>query len=206
MTLWKPAAVLALFAAMLFIGYFWPFQIWLDDVRPHLPESLDDWVQSILDRLPPDKDKNLKLPLPEVKYECDFYYDPVVGTGEFNSTQWILNNTASDDKFVADIFGAELIMGMTCRVSTVGGDWANAANPVKYMSDTNQIYTTSSAWEAYDLARENNCTYVWLPNRNTFSGYDWVYGEHKKFEDPAYFKLVYENDDVKIYRILEAAA
>lgn len=143
---------------------------------------------------------------PEVKTNADAWYGRVVLQGELEAADWVNENLNMSDKFVADIFGAELIMGMTCRVSTVGGDWANAANPVKYMSDTNQIYTTSSAWEAYDLARENNCTYVWLPNRNTFSGYDWVYGEHKKFEDPAYFKLVYENDDVKIYRILEAAA
>ncbi|HTY89748.1 MAG TPA: hypothetical protein VMC84_01080 [Methanocella sp.] len=142
---------------------------------------------------------------PEVKANADAWYGRVVLPGELDATAWVNENLNMSDKFVADIFGAETIMGMTCRVSTVGGDWANAPNPVKVMSDTNQIYTTSSAWEAYSLAKEDNCTYVWLPNRNTFSGYDWVYGEHDKFNDTQYFQLVYENEDVKIYKILEAA-
>ncbi len=202
----KGIAVLGLFLFLLFWGYFWPFHVGLDDVRQHLPSFLDDQVQGVLDRLPPDKADNLQLPLPEVKYQCDFYYDSVVSRGEYNATGWILNNTKKSDKFVADIFGAELIMGMTCRVSTVGGDWANAPDPVKVMTDTNTIYTTSDPWQAYNLARSDNCTYVWLPDRNTFSGYDWVYGEHDKFNDQQYFRLVYENDDVKIYKILELTA
>ncbi len=143
---------------------------------------------------------------PEVKTNADAWYGRVVLEGELNATDWVNANLNKTDKFVADIFGAELIMGMTTRVSTVGGDWANAPNPVKVMSDTNQIYTTESAWDAYKLAKEDNCTYVWLPNRNTFSGYDWVWGDHGKFDDPTYFRLVYENPDVKIYKILEAAA
>jgi hypothetical protein len=204
MTLWKRAAAVAIFLAMLFLGYFWPFQIWLDDVRPHLPESLDGWVQSILDRLPPDKDKNLKLPLPEVKYECDFYYDPVVGTGEFNSTQWILNNTAADDKFVADIFGGELIMGMTCRVSTVGGDWANAPDPIGMMSHTNDIYKTDNASYAYELAKLEKADYVFVPYRGLYTGW-WVPKEEvnfSKFNDDRYFERVFVEDNVTIYRIL----
>jgi uncharacterized membrane protein len=143
---------------------------------------------------------------PEVKTNADSWYGRVVTPGELEATDWVNANLNKTDKFVADIFGAELIMGMTTRVSTVGGDWANAPDPVKVMSDTNRIYTTTDPWEAYKLAREDNCTYVWLPNRNTFSGYDWVYGEHQKFEDQQYFRLVYENDDVKIYKILEYTA
>lgn len=143
---------------------------------------------------------------PEVKANADAWYGRVVLPGEIEATDWVNANLNTSDKFVADIFGAELIMGMTCRVSTVGGDWANAPDPVKVMTDTNTIYTTSDPWQAYNLARSDNCTYVWLPDRNTFSGYDWVYGEHDKFNDQQYFRLVYENDDVKIYRILELTA
>ena len=89
----KTIAALALFLAILYLCYFWQFQISLDDIRPHLPGFIDDQVKNVLKRLPPDKDKNLKLPMPEVKYQCDFYYDPVVNRGEFNATRWILNNT-----------------------------------------------------------------------------------------------------------------
>jgi hypothetical protein len=143
---------------------------------------------------------------PEVKANADAWYGRVVLPGEVNATQWVTESTNKSDKFVSDIFGAELIMGMTTRVSTVGGDWANAPNPVKVMGDTNKIYTTTDSWEAYNLAVEDNCTYVWLPNRDTFSGYEWTYGDHQKFDDQQYFKLVYENKDVKIYKILEVAA
>ncbi len=139
---------------------------------------------------------------PEVKANADPWYSRVVTAGEMESTAWINAYTDRSDKFVADIFGAELIMGMTTRVSTVGGDWANAPDPVKYMGDTNRIYTTYDPGEASRLAKENNCSYVFLPGRSTFSGYDWVYGDHEKFNDPEYFELAYENPDVKIYRVL----
>lgn len=140
---------------------------------------------------------------PEVKVNADAWYGRVVLPGELNATTWVNENLNKSDKFVADIFGAELIMGMTTRVSTVGGDWANAPDPIKEMSDTNQIYVTTDPAVAYNLATDNNCTYVWLPNRNTFSGYDWSYGDHDKFNNTQYFKLVYENPDVQIYKILE---
>jgi hypothetical protein len=139
---------------------------------------------------------------PEVKANADPWYSRVVTPGEMESAAWINAFTNKSDKFVADIFGAELIMGMTTRVSTVGGDWANAPDPVKVMSDTNRIYTTSDPAEAYQLAKEDNCSYVSLPDRDTFSGYEWVYGDHNKFEDPEFFQLVYENPDVKIYKVL----
>ncbi|HTY92094.1 MAG TPA: hypothetical protein VMC84_13040 [Methanocella sp.] len=201
---WKYAAVLTLFLAMLFFAYFWPFQIHLDDVRAHLPKSLDNWVQSVLDRLPPDKNKNMMLPLPEVKYDCDFYYDPVVGPGEFNSTRWILNNTAESDKFVADIFGAELIMGMTCRVSTEGGDWANAPDPISMMTHTNDIYKTDDARYARDLAKLEKADYVFVPYRGLYTGW-WLPKEdvnYTKFQDTLYFEPVFVEDNVTIYKVL----
>lgn len=204
MTTWKYAAVVTVFLAMLFFAYFWPFQIHLDDVRAHLPASLDKEVQSILDRLPPDKNTNLMLPLPEVKYDCDFYYDPVVSRGEFNSTRWILNNTAESDKFVADIFGGELIMGMTCRVSTEGGDWANAPDPISMMSHTNDIFKTDNASYAHDLATLEKADYVFLPYRGLYTGW-WLPKEdvnYTKFGDTRYFKPVYTEGDLTIYRVL----
>ena len=141
---------------------------------------------------------------PEVKVNADAWYGRVVLPGELNATTWVNENLNKSDKFVADIFGAELIMGMTTRVSTVGGDWANAPNPIKVMGDTNQFYTTTDPTEAYNLAVADNCTYAWVPNRNTFSGYDWSFGDRAKFNDTDYFQLVYENPDVQIYKILGA--
>lgn len=140
---------------------------------------------------------------PEVKANADPWYSRVILPGEMNSTAWIKANTNTTDKFVADIFGAEMIMGMTDRVSTVGGDWSNAPDPIKDMSDTNEIYVTDDPQEAYNLAVQDNCSYIYLPNRDTFSGYSWVYGNHTKFDDEQYFQLVYQNPDVSIYKVLK---
>jgi len=63
----KVVLVVSLFLVMLLLGYFWPFQIHLDDVRAHLPGFVDSQVQSVLNRMPPDKTKDLMLPLPEIK-------------------------------------------------------------------------------------------------------------------------------------------
>jgi len=200
----KRIAALALFLLILFMGYFWPFQIGLDDVRLHLPKFIDDQVQSVLNRLPPDKDKNLKLPLPEVKYQCDFYYDPVVSRGEYNATQWIMDHTSKQDKFVADIFGAELIMGMTTRVSTEGGDWANAPDPISMMVHTNDIYKTDNASYAHELARLEKADYVLVPYRGLYTGW-WVPKEevnYSKFGDTRYFRPVFVEDNVTIYCVL----
>ena len=200
----KRIAALALFLFILFMGYFWPVQIGLDDVRPHLPQFIDKEVQSVLDRLPPDTNKDLKLPLPEVKYQCDFYYDLVVGRGEYNATGWILNNTKRSDKFVADIFAAELIMGMTTRVSTEGGDWANAPDPISMMVHTNDIYRTDNASYAHELAKQEKADYVFVPYRGLYTGW-WVPKEdvnYSKFSDTRYFQPVFVEDNVTIYRVL----
>jgi len=199
----KGLAVVALSLLKLSMGYFWPFQVSLDDVRAHLPSFMDKEVQGVLDRLPPDKSKDIRLPLPEVKYQCDFYYDRVVSMGEYNATLWILNNTGKDDKFVADIFAAELIMGMTTRVSTEGGDWANAPDPISMMSHTNEIYKTGDAARAHELARLERADYVFVPYRGLYTGW-WLPKEevcYDKFNDSGYFEPVFSNDDVAIYRV-----
>ncbi len=196
-------AALAIFLFLLFMGYFWPFHIGLDDVRQHLPSIIDDQVQSVLDRLPPDKADNLQPPLPEVKYQCDFYYDPVVGRGEYNATRWILDNTNKSDKFVADIFAAELIMGMTTRVSTEGGDWANAPDPISMMTHTNDIYKTGDAGYAHELCKLEKADYVFVPYRGLYTGW-WVPKEEvnfAKFNDTRYFRPAFTDDNVTIYRL-----
>ncbi len=200
----KRIAVLGLFLFLAFMAYFWPFHIGLDDVRQHLPGFIDEQVQSVLNRLPPEKEKNLLLPLPEVKYQCDFYYDPVVSRGELNATKWILNNTNESDKFVADIFAAELIMGMTTRVSTEGGDWANAPDPISMMTRTNDIYKTDNASYAHELSRLEKANYVFVPYRGLYTGW-WVPKEevnYSKFNDTRYFEPVFVEDNITIYRVL----
>ena len=137
-----------------------------------------------------------------VQKQGDLWLDPVVTKGELESTTWIKTNTQSTDHFQADIFGGELIMGMTTRIPIVGGDWANAPDPIANMRDSQQIYQTSSAEAAYALCKQYNLSYVFVPlNRQVFCGFGWVQIDAAKFDNSDYFKLQYSNEDVQIYKV-----
>ena len=201
----KAAAVVVLFGLMLFWAYYLSFHVSLDDVRNLSPGFLKAQIDQAIARLPPDEQASISLPLPEVGQYGDTYKSPaVVVAGEMDAMPWILNNTTAGDKFVADIFGAELIMGMTTRVSTTGGDWANAPDPVRLMADTNDIYKTDDPAQASLLAKGMNATLVYLPHRMLNAGWWLPYDEANvsKFADARYFREVYNASDVTIYRIL----
>lgn len=200
----KVAAVVSLFVLMLFFAYLWPFHLGLDDVRNIAPEPIKGEIDRAVDRLPADQRNNLDLPLPEVKRTADTYLGGVVSRGEMDAMPWILDHTGNSDKFVADIFGAELIMGMTTRVSTEGGDWANAPDPITLMADTNEIFRTNDSAKASRLAKAHNATLIFLPDRDMYTGW-WTPTSdvsYDKFKDAAYFREVYRNDNVTIYKVL----
>jgi hypothetical protein len=135
--------------------------------------------------------------------QIDPWLDPVITKGELESTKWINENTKRTDKFESDIFGGELIMGMTTRTAIVGGDWANAPDPVSNMKDAQQIYLTFSASEANTLCKKYNLTYAFVPlNRSVFCGFGWFLINENKFNDNDYFTLVYSNNDVKIFKVV----
>jgi hypothetical protein len=200
----KAVAVVALFAFMVYYAYFMSFHISLEDVRNYSQGLLRDEIDRAIARMPPGQN-DLDLPLPEVKHYGDIYLSAsVVIPGEMDAVPWILGNTDKSDKFVADIFGAEMIMGMTARVSTEGGDWANAPDPVKMMSDTNEIYKTDDPAKASLMAKAMNATLVYLPHRMLNTGW-WVPENDvnaSKFGDEQYFREVYNASGVTIYRIL----
>jgi hypothetical protein len=137
-----------------------------------------------------------------VQNQADPWLDRVVTKGELDSTSWINANTKPTDHFQADIFGGELIMGMTARIPVVGGDWSNAPNPIANMNASQQIYQTPSAIEAYALCKQYNLTYVFVPlNRLVFCGFGWISVNATKFDNSEYFKLQYSNEDVRIYQV-----
>jgi uncharacterized membrane protein len=139
---------------------------------------------------------------PDVAHSSDMWMGSQVLAGELEATQWVNEHTLKTDKFVADIGGAEAIMGMTARVSLVGGDWANSPDPVHNMELAGRIYSTTNASEARDMARDAGCTYVWLPDRQLNTGTFDNAASKEKFDSPDYFQLVYKNDEVSIYRVL----
>ncbi len=201
----KTAVVVALFALMLFYAYFFTIDISLDNIRNIAPEPIKGEIDRAIAGLPPDQRQNINLPLPEVRQYGDTYLGTAgVIPGEMTAMPWILENTNGSDKFVADIFGAEMIMGMTTRVSTEGGDWANAPDPIRMMTDTNEIYKTSDPANASQLAKALNATLVYLPRRELNTGWWLPLNEVNagKFEDERYFRAVYSSDNVTIYRIV----
>jgi hypothetical protein len=201
----KAAAVVVLFGLMLYWAYFLSFHVSLSDVRNASPAFLKGEIDRAIAGLPPDRQASIDLPLPEVGSYGDTYKSPaVLIPGEMDAMPWIRNNTAAGDKFVADIFGAEAIMGMTTRVSTIGGDWANAPDPVGLMGDTNEIYRTNDSARASRMAKALNATLVYLPRRMLNTGWWLDVGDYNasKFGDGRYFREVYNASDVTIYRIL----
>lgn len=202
----KTALVIALFASILLLTYFWPIPVHVTDLRNLTPDPFKADIDSYLEKYTPEEQAALLVPPPEVVREVDSTLsDLVVTQGELNATKWIATNTKDSDRFAADIFGAELIMGMTTRVSTVGGDWANAPDPIKMMTDTNEIFITKDPARAYELARALNATYAFVPQQRRLNTGWWVTPAEvgkEKFEDARYFEKVYSNEDVAIYKIL----
>jgi hypothetical protein len=188
----KIILVLFIFAAMLYVSYEWHG---FDKDYIEIPQDL-------LPRFIIPIEQSTYIFFPEVPWFSQCWMGVQVLHGELEACDWIKNNTADTDKFVNDIPGAELVMGMTTRVSTVGGDLANAPHAVTDMYNNSEIYSTTDSKKAHDLAVGMNATYLVSPKRNVWAGaYDGpVYGN--KFNDTQYFQLVYSNSDVTIYRVL----
>jgi hypothetical protein len=188
----RVVVVTALFIAMLYSGYYLQGQI-------DLPSFLTDPLPA--GTVVGWNDKVISFP--DVSHSSDMWLGSQVLVGEMEAAPWVREHTLKTDKFVADIGGAEAIMGMTTRVSLVGGDWANCPDPVRNMELAGSIYgPRTNASEARDMALDAGCSYVWVPNRQVNTGTFNSDISKDKFEDPAYFQLVYKNDDLSIYRVL----
>ena len=199
----KAALVLACFVLMLLWAYCFTVHFRLSDVEALAPGPAKGVIRGIIEGLP-EGQRSAELPLPEVRNIGDVYQGTVLLPGEMAAMPWVLNNTTSRDKFVADIFGAELIMGMTARVSTEGGDWAYATDMPQLCADTHEIFKTDDPARASTLAKKWNATCVFLPRRTLNTGWWQPQSEINatKFEDTAYFTVTYRNDDVTIYQII----
>jgi hypothetical protein len=188
----RGAVVVALFILMIYAGYYLQGQI-------DLPSFLTDPLPA--GTVVGWNDKVISFP--DVSHSSDMWLGSQVLVGEMDATPWVKEHTLKTDKFVADIGGAEAIMGMTTRVSLVGGDWANSPDPVRNMELAGSIYgPRTNASEAHDMALGSGCSYVWVPNRQVNTGTFNSDISKDKFEDQAYFQLVYKNDDLSIYRVL----
>ncbi|VVB71243.1 Uncharacterised protein [uncultured archaeon] len=130
------------------------------------------------------------------------WVEPVISREEYAALDWIRNNTVEKTVFASDIFGGELIMGNTLRLTLEGGDWAIIPNVIQRMNDANTLYTTTNPQAAWEIARKYNCSYDWLPNREILMGFGWKQPEDTVFKNTKYFTLVFENK-TKIYKVNE---
>lgn len=127
---------------------------------------------------------------------------PVINDGEIAAFDWVKANTAKRDVFMACIFEGESLMGTTLRESVEGGDWAVVPNVIDQMAAADKFFFDSSGAEAASIAKRYNAKYAWVTKgRQIFCGYGWKDIPYQKFEDPVYFKKLFENDGVVIYGI-----
>jgi hypothetical protein len=187
----KLIAVVIMFGLILYAGYYASGQVEIPSFLTGLLPSgtVVGWTDST-------------IRFPDVTANSDMWLGSQVLPGEMEATQWINDHTQKSDKFVADIGGAETIMGMTTRVSMVGGDWANAPDPVRNMETAGRIYGTDDAADAHQMAVANGCDYVFLPDRQLNTGTFDNVANATKFSNTTYFQIVYTNSDVSIYRVL----
>lgn len=133
------------------------------------------------------------------------WLNPVVTPDEVAGLDWVRNNTAPRTVIASGIFEGELLMGKTRREGTLGGDWAIVPNVIDRMSDIQyRLFEAKDSEEAWTTARKYNASFVWVPNRQTFEGYEWKVPA-AVFDNAIYFKKVYEQGILRIYKVNEKA-
>lgn len=141
----------------------------------------------------------------QAKKSAEPWLNPVVTPDEVAATGWIKQNTEPRTVFATGIFEGELIMGKTRREGTLGGDWAIIPNVIERMNDVQyKLFGAKSSLEAWNTARNYNASFVWVPNRQIFSGYEWKVPADV-FDNSTFFEKVYDRG-VRIYRVKDGPA
>jgi len=139
----------------------------------------------------------------KAKNDANPWLNPVVTPAEVAATEWVKANTAPRAVFATGIFEGELIMGKTRREGTLGGDWAIIPDVIERMSDVQyRLFGANSSQQAWQTARKYDASFVWVPERQMFAGYEWKVPA-AVFDNSTYFEKVYDKG-VRIYRVLEA--
>ncbi|MBI5226210.1 hypothetical protein HY994_03135 [Candidatus Micrarchaeota archaeon] len=134
------------------------------------------------------------------------WLNPVVTPDEVNGMVWVRANLAPRTVFATGIFEGELLMGKARMEGTLGGDWAIVPDVITRMSDVQyRIFGAKDSKEAWTTAHTYNASYVWVPNRQTFEGYEWKVPA-AVFDNATYFQKVYDRGILRIYRVNEKAA
>ena len=136
----------------------------------------------------------------QLDYQVEPWLKPNVLPGEFEAAKWTKENIPAGTLFMAGIFSGELLMGIACHTSVIGGDWAANPNSVSQMSDMEEFYKTNSSDRAEEIWKKYNSPYAWFPARDVYAGYGWTQPNEEKMMDPR-FEVIYENMEVRIYKL-----
>ena len=202
----KVIIVIIFLSAIIFVSYGWKgvsqdnYLVPTDLIPTQVPIFSGFSIPIPTGMVPIDPDTYVFFP--EVPTYSGCWMGVQVLPGELEACDWINSNTNESAKFVDDIPGAELVMGMTCRVSTVGGDWANAPHAVPDMYNNSEIYSTTDPQRAHYLAVSMNASYLVAPKRTVWAGSYTGPGDNSVFTNTTYFDPVYWNDDVTIYKVV----
>lgn len=143
---------------------------------------------------------------------------------EYEAALWFRENTGEEARIIADYYRAQMFAGVSGGRALLGGmfplrnvDYPYIKAPGQVQNDLYILYNTSSAEEAWKIARRYNATHVFYSKNmelygNLLSYYKPAteYGVEvnlEKFQDERYFREVYRSnrsglDDVRIYRVL----
>jgi len=135
---------------------------------------------------------------------------------EYQAMVWFRNNSAKNDRIIADYYFSQMFAGVCGGRALLGGmfplkntDLPYVTYPSVVQDDVCTIYTTPDPKIARDLMLKYRCTAIYLSPSlisvgNISGGSCTGFGvnvEEKKFENREYFREVYNIDGVRIIKI-----
>lgn len=146
---------------------------------------------------------------------------------EYSAALWFRHSTGEGARIIADYYRAQMFAGVTGGRALLGGmfplrnvDYPYIRAPGQVQNDLYVLYNTSSASEAWEIARRYNATHVFYSRNMELYGNLLSYFKPAaeygvevnldKFSDGRYFSLAYRSNrsglnDVRIYSVLPSS-
>ena len=141
-----------------------------------------------------------------------------VNEREYKAALWFRENTDEDARIVADYYTAQMFAGVCGGKALLGGLFPlrnidfnpYIKAPGQVQDDIYDFYSTDDIDLTFEIAKRYGITHVFISRNMETSGWLGAYKaggfgvpvNHGKFENDKYFKLVYSDGDIEIYKIL----
>jgi len=141
-----------------------------------------------------------------------------VNEREYKAALWFRENTDEDARIVADYYTAQMFAGVCGGKALLGGLFPlrnidfnpYIRAPGQVQDDIYDFYSTDDIDLTFEIAKRYGITHVFISRNMETSGWLGAYKaggfgvpvNHGKFENDKYFKLVYSDGDIEIYKIL----